>query len=122
MDDKKLFRPWFRSDSWDAWKAFLSALFALPMTPGQFEIFKSCTGRNKAPTEPFSEVWVCCGRRAGKSLIAALLAVYFSCFRDDYADYLAPGERVTLMCVAADRKQARTIFRYRRGFLKIGRA
>lgn len=117
MDDERLFRPWFRSDSWDAWKAFLCALFALPMTSAQFEIFKSCTGRSKAPTEPFSEVWVCCGRRAGKSLVAALLAVYFACFRNDYEKYLAPGERVTLMVVAADRKQARTIFRYVRGFL-----
>lgn len=117
MEDPKLFRPWFKTDSWDAWKAFLVALFGLPMTDAQLAIYRSCTGRTKAPTIPFSEVWVCCGRRAGKSLIAALLAVYFACFRDDYAQYLAPGERVTLMAVAADRKQARTIFRYVHGFL-----
>jgi len=117
MEDRKLFQPWFKSDSWDAWKAFLAALFALPMTDAQLEIYRNCTGRTKPPAAPFSEVWVCCGRRAGKSLVAALLAVYFACFRDDYSQHLAPGERVTLMAVAADRKQARTIFRYVRGFL-----
>ena len=45
------------------------------------------------------------GRRAGKSQVAALTAVYAACFRD-YSDVLSPGEPGTVMVIAADRKQA----------------
>ena len=33
LDDPDLFQPWFRDrTTWKAWRAFLSALFGLPMT------------------------------------------------------------------------------------------
>src|SRR5262249_16225796 len=47
----------------------------------------------------------------GKSRMAAAVAVYLACFRD-YRAVLAPGERGTLALIAADRQQARTVFRY----------
>jgi len=117
MDDPKLFGPWFRGKSWDAWRAFLAALFALEMSHESAEIFVRHTGRQTAPTVPFREAWLCCGRRAGKSLIAAFIAVYLAFFRD-YTPHLAPGEVATVMIVAADRKQARVILRYVRGFVR----
>src|SRR5439155_660275 len=43
-------------------------------------------------------------------------AVYLACFRD-YRPVLAPGERGTLPIIAADRRQARTVFRYVNGLL-----
>jgi len=46
----------------------------------------------------------------------ALVAVFLACFRD-YRPHLGPGERATIMVVAADRKQARTVLRYVRGLL-----
>ena len=57
------------------------------------------------------------GRRGGKSLIASLVAVYLACFKD-YSKQLAPGERGTLMIIAADRRQARIIIRYIQGFFE----
>jgi len=57
-----------------------------------------------------------CGRRAGKSFILALIAVYLACFFN-YRQYLSPGERGTILVIATDRKQARTIFRYVRALL-----
>jgi hypothetical protein len=117
MDDPKLFGPWFRGPSWDAWRAFLAALFALPMTDALFEIYRECTNRTAIPSEPFREVRLLCGRRAGKSLIAALIAVFLAFFRD-YTPYLAPGEVATMMVIAADRRQARVIMRYVRAFTK----
>jgi hypothetical protein len=62
------------------------------------------------------EAWLVCGRRAGKSFVLALVAVFLAVFHD-YRRYLAPGERATIMVIATDRKQARTIFRYVRGLL-----
>jgi hypothetical protein len=49
--------------------------------------------------------------------VLALIAVYLACFRD-YAPYLAPGEVATIAVLAANRPQARSIFRYISGILK----
>ena len=83
----------------------LAALFALPMNAEQLEFYQQCTGRREAPTTPASEGWLVCGRRAGKSFILALCAVYIACFHD-IRRYLAPGERATVLVVAVDRRQA----------------
>jgi hypothetical protein len=116
MDDPKLFAPWFRGKSWGAWRVFLAVLFALELTPADAAVYQRHTGRKVAPVAAFREVWLCCGRRAGKSLIAALIAVYIALFRK-YDALLAPGEVATVLVIAADRKQARTILRYVRAFV-----
>ena len=115
MDDDRVFGRWFRGPSWDAWRAFLAALFALPMTDAQLALYRYHTGRQTPPAIPCREAWVCCGRRAGKSIIAALIAVYLSAFRD-YSAYLGPGEVATGLTVCPDRKQSRIIARFQRGF------
>jgi hypothetical protein len=104
------------SPTWAAWRAFLAALFALDMTDAEAEMYRTCTGRAALPTTPHREAWLVCGRRAGKSFVLALVAVFLAVFHD-YRRHLAPGERATIMVIATDRKQARTIFRYVRGLL-----
>jgi hypothetical protein len=116
-DDPNLFAPWFRDPTtWSAWRSFLGALFALPMTSEQLTVYNACTGRTEPPTQPATEAWLAVGRRGGKSLVMGLLAVYLACFRS-YTQYLQPGERGTVLVIAADRRQARTIMRYVRGML-----
>jgi phage terminase large subunit-like protein len=88
----------------------------LPLTSDQLNTFTQGTGRSAPPTVLLNEAWLICGRRAGKSFILALIAVFLGCFHE-YRQYLAPGERRTIVIIAADRKQARTIFRYVRGLL-----
>jgi hypothetical protein len=114
--DRALFAPWFASESWRAWCAFLAALFALPLDADALAIYQRHTQRTTAPTTAAKEAWVVAGRRAGKSRIAALVAVYCACFRD-YTHVLAPGEVGTVAIIAADRRQARVIMRYIVGFL-----
>ena len=46
----------------------------------------------------------------------ALIAVFLACFRD-YRPFLGPGEKCTIMIVAADKKQARVVLRFVRGLL-----
>ena len=90
--DRKLFAGWFKKrDSWAAWFAFLAAAFALPMTEEQLALYRHCTGRNEPPTAVAKECWLVCGRRAGKSFILALCAVFVACF-SDYRKHLAPGD------------------------------
>jgi hypothetical protein len=115
--DDKLFAPWFKNKtSWASWFAFLSTLFALPMTSAELTFFRDCTGRTNPPASPVTEAWLSCGRRAGKSFVLALTAVYLATFRN-WRPYLQPGERATILVIAADRKQARVILRYVRGLL-----
>ena len=118
IDDPDLFASGFADRAtWAAWRAFLAALFGLPMSPDQLTLFTQCTGRSIAPLVAAREAWLACGRRAGKSYILALIAVYLAVARD-YAQCLAPGERATILILAADRKQSRVIFRYVAALLK----
>ena len=115
--DPNLFGKWFRTRAtWEAWFAFLAALFGLPMDEAQAAIFRHHTGRTELPTAPSSEAGLVVGRRGGKSFVMALVAVYLACFRQ-YREHLQPGERATVLVIAADRRQARTILRYIQGML-----
>ena len=96
---------------------FLAALFGLTLTPEQLVIYQQCTGRQQAPVTRAAEGWLVCGRRAGKSFILALVAVFLGAFFD-WRPFLGPGERGTIMIIATDRRQARVIMRYIRGLLK----
>jgi hypothetical protein len=116
MRDPALFGPWFKGDSWAAGRAFLAVLFGLPLDAEAEATYRQHTGRTVPPSTPAREAWLVVGRRGGKSLLAALVALFLACFRT-YDDVLAPGEVGTLAVIAADRRQARTIMRYIVGFL-----
>ncbi len=117
LESVNIFGPLFHPiESWDAWRVLLAAIFALPMTDEQLDVFQRCTGRTNAPTSPAIEAWLPIGRRGGKSRILALIAVYLAAFRD-WRPHLAPGERGVVQVIATDRKQARSIFRYARALL-----
>jgi hypothetical protein len=116
LNRQDIFAPRFASPSWDAWRAFLGALFGLPLEGEALAFYRAHTQRTTPPTAPAPEAWVIVGRRGGKSRIAALVAVYLACFKD-YDAVLAPGEVGTVAIVAADRKQSRVILRYINGFL-----
>ena len=111
MHDPKLFATRFPGETWQAWTAFLAALFGLPLTDDQLDVYRACTGRSAPPEGGFDEAFVVAGRRSGKSSILAMIAVFLAAF-EDWRQRLAPGERGVVMIVAADRKQARVIFRY----------
>src|SRR5690242_8496132 len=107
IDHPSLFKKWFDDPTWDAWRSYLASLFALPMTDAQIETYRQCTGRITAPAQPFTESWLCCGRRGGKSSVLALVAVFLAAFKD-YSPHLGPGEVATVRIMAADKAQART--------------
>ena len=119
LDDPKIFAPFFKSPkTWQAWRSFLAALFGLLPNEAELEIFRECTGRQQPPMQAAREAYLIIGRRGGKSFVLALIGVFLACFRD-YRKYLAPGERATVMVIASDRKQARTVLRYVKGLLNV---
>jgi hypothetical protein len=81
------------------------------MDAEQLRLFSEFTGRRTAPATEFDEAYLICGRRAGKSAILAVTAVFLAIARD-YRPYLAPGEVGTIRVMAQDRDAARSIFRY----------
>jgi hypothetical protein len=98
---------------------FLRALFGLGgLTPEDLTLFGQCTGREAPAAAGYREAWLICGRRAGKSITLAVIAVFLACFVD-WLPYLAPGERGTIMVIAADKRQARVIFRYVKALLRV---
>src|SRR5262245_24219249 len=114
----KLFGKYFSGDSWEFWVTFCKVLFNEPLSPEQKQIYERHTGRTELPQNLTRECWaICGGRRGGKSLVAALLCVFISTFRD-HSKYLKGGERGIVMCMAADRSQAQIIFRYVLDFLQ----
>ena len=105
----------FASASWTNWRTVLKAAHALPVTSEERATLERLTGRETLPDQPCRELWLLLGRRSGKSIIAALLAVFATCCQT-YT--LAPGEVGVFMVIAADRKQARVIKRYISGLLR----
>ena len=116
MRDPQLFGTVFADPSWRAWRLCAAVIFGLTdgLTPDDHALITRCLGARTLPTQQVREAWLVCGRRAGKSFFVALIAVYLSCFR---TYRLARGERGVFMVMAADRRQARVVMRYVKGFL-----
>ena len=70
-----------------------------------------------APTVPAREAWFIMGRRSGKDIKAASLAVYLATIGADLSR-LAPGERGVVQLLAVDRAQAEIALRYVRAFFE----
>lgn len=116
MTDPALFGNQFSGDTWSAWRALFAGFDGLPLDNTEREHWQALTGLAEAPTQRGDELYLVVGRRGGKTNTAALRAVYDAAFTD-YTDRLAPGEVATVMVLAADRKQARSCFRYISGLL-----
>ncbi|NWO04617.1 MAG: hypothetical protein HLX50_02595 [Alteromonadaceae bacterium] len=116
MTDPALFGDQFAGESFAAWRALLAGFYGLKLSKDELHYWRELTGRESAPEAAHDELWMAIGRRGGKSQAAALLAVFHACFID-YTDQLSPGEVATVLCLAADRKQARAVFRYVTGLM-----
>jgi hypothetical protein len=82
------------------------------MDDAELAIYREHTGRQTPPTTPGHEAWLVIGRRGGKSLLLAVIAVFIACFRD-WRPLLGPGEVGTIM-VIRDADAFLDVFRYSR--------
>jgi hypothetical protein len=119
IDSPEIWHGWFRNPkTWAPWRSFLAVLFGLPTNAADLSLYRQCTGRGDGPSASgYTEAWLVCGRRAGKSFILALIAVFLAVFRN-WQPFLSPGEVGTVKVIATDRKQARVIHRYCRALLR----
>ena len=117
--DPDLFGPHFAGASWRRWSSFLATFGGdtASLDPDLAQVAASCTERGDLATlRQAREAWVIAGRRSGKSRVAAMLATWAACFAD-WRAHLAPGEIAVVAVVAADRQQARVLFRYIRALI-----
>lgn len=101
-------------ETWKPWRAFWKAAYGLRLDARELAIYRRHTGRTSPPTQPVREAWVIAGRRAGKSRMSALAAVFIAVRRAHRAT-LAPGELGVIPVIAADRDQARQVLAYLKG-------
>jgi len=104
-------------DDWRSWRVLLKAAFALPMSPDELIIFRALTGWETPPSKPVLELWLCCGRRAGKSTIAALVAFYKGITADPRS-FAKEEELVIVPILASDRKQSRNLLGHLKSFAR----
>lgn len=108
---------------WTAWRAFLCALYGLPMSAAELAIYRRCTGRQNAPTKQARKAWVVVGRRGRKSSIAALIAIWHGAFRDYVkSGAIAAGTRAKVLILSDTRANARQIHDYALAILTRNRA
>jgi hypothetical protein len=106
-----------RGPTWEPWRVFLRAVFALPMTAAERETFTHHTARQTPPQTPPRQVFAICGRRAGKTRVASLVAIYFA-IRRDYHALLAPGESCIVPLLGVDKDQSAIALSYVKGTLR----
>jgi hypothetical protein len=119
--DPNLFGPWFAGESWTTWRVIEKALFGEPLDAEELAIFKELTGRDEAPSEQAIEAWIVAGRRSGKDVRAASIAVYLATIGAELLGFrkrLVRGERGVVQLLAVDRNQAQVCMGYTKAFFE----
>jgi len=118
MSDPAIFGHAFKDlSSWRSWQTYLRALFKIDLDKKERSLFKKCTGLSSPPKERIRETLALCGRRSGKSTIAALIATYLACF-GDWEKYLSRGEKGWIFILSVDKLQSRIVGNYIKGFFQ----
>ena len=104
---EKGFKSYFKDIStWSSWVTFFKALEAPEsMNKAELKLFKSCTGLEKPHKGRIKEAYMVCGRRSGKSTIAAILAVFYAIW-GQWEQYISKGEKAKVFIVACNLEQA----------------
>lgn len=115
MLDPKFFGKTFAGPTFANWRAVAKALDGMPLSRAELALYRELTGRDVAPTAPFTEAYLIKPRRAGGTLFAAALGLHAALM--DYRKRLGPGEMATVALIAADRRQARQLMNYVKGVI-----
>src|SRR5262249_49888794 len=103
--------------SWSTWLVALKAAFGLKLDRKGRRVFRKIAGDRKPPGRVAREMWAICGRRSGKSRVAAAIAAFIAAFIDHRAK-LAVGEVGFVLVLAPTQAQAQVIFQYALAFFR----
>jgi hypothetical protein len=99
--------------TWSTWIDVLRVLFG--GEPDDAGAFDKISGGRALPGKRMKELWAICGRRSGKSRMAAAIAVYVALFQ---RHKLSAGEQGCVLVLAATVAQAHIVFRYALAFIE----
>src|SRR5262249_19111375 len=91
-------------DSWKTWLTVLKATYGHKLTEAELATFRFVAGDRPPPSKRVRELWCTCGRRSGKTEVAAAIGAYHALIAPRR---LSVGEKAFVIIVAADRAQAR---------------
>lgn len=126
--DERLFRnflKWPKKDhpvykfgsinSWRPWFHALRVLYGLPIPERSYDLIRRCTGREPAlfPDTGFRHCLWLCGRRSGKSRMAAVICAYEAILAG-HETRLSKGEVGYVAIVSPTRSQSRIVHDYMR--------
>ena len=111
--DPNLLGRGFIGPSWHRWRAVLKAAYGEPLDMMEYRQFKA-VAQCEPPSKPVKELWCIIGRRGGKDSVASAIATTMA--MSDYRQYLRPGEKATIVCLANGKNQARIVLGYIRGY------
>jgi hypothetical protein len=117
LSDPKLLGSVLAGESWRAWRILLIALMGEALTDEERPIFTALTGREHEPNTRVEEFWGVIGRRGGKSRAISTLACYLALLVD-YTGIAAMGEKMTVLLLAQNSKQASINYNYIRAIIK----
>jgi hypothetical protein len=103
--------------SWSTWICAVKAAFGLELTANELDVFKSIAGDRPPPQKRVRHLYAIVGRRAGKSRMAAVMAVFLACCVD-HTGKLAPGEVGYVLCLSPTLRQSQLVFSYMRAILE----
>ena len=108
----------FQAPSWRAWRVLLAVVVGQGdrLDAEQTAIARQCLGTDAPfPREPAREVWIICGRRAGKSNITAFVSAMIGLLP---LQRTAEGETPVVAVLARNTKQARVVKTYMGAILR----
>jgi hypothetical protein len=93
-------------------EVLLRAIYGLPLTKSQREIYQLCTGRESWPKHDFPEVTIIAGARAGKDSRILCPIISYEAALGNHEKHLTKGERAVFPLVAQDQRGTRIAFGY----------
>jgi hypothetical protein len=114
------FRPYFKKglDSWASWLVFFKAISGKDMDEAEMALFRVCTGLDVVPNQPLKEIFLCCGRRSGKTTVCAIATIFYSIW-GGWQEFLQAGEQPMVFIVSPNMQQGKIIMGYIRAILKM---
>lgn len=107
---------WGYDAEWAAWRVFVKTFFGEPLDAEELETFRTCTGLSSPAEKSHREAWLPVGRRGGKSVTLAMIAVYVACCFD-WTPHLRPGQFGYVDVLSDSRAHAGEIMNYVKGVL-----
>jgi hypothetical protein len=111
LEDPDLLGSILDGPTWRPWRIILIAAMGEKLTWLERKTFKRFTGRSREPGKMVPELVAVAGRRAGKSRASSALACYLAGLVD-HSDVQAIGERLKVLFLAKDQRQAGICYGY----------